>query len=295
MGFWLWTLVGILILIIIFLVVKIITLGTAAREIRTAFADRLTSDTNTLIDLSCRDRNMRQLADEINTQLRLLRRERHRFWQGDSELKEAITNISHDLRTPLTAICGYLDLLEREETSETVRRYLKIIANRTDVLKQLTEELFRYSIVVSTLEDNTEETLILNHVLEESISAYYATLKSRGIRPHITLPEQKLTRILNKNALSRILGNVLSNALKYSDGDLIITLTNNGEMIIANHASHLDDIQVGKLFDRFYTVENARKSTGLGLSIAKILTEQMGGTITANYHDDVLSIHILFP
>lgn len=104
-------------------------------EIHTEFQERLSSDTNTLIDISSSDPHLRKLASEINIQLRLLRKERHRYQQGDLELKEAITNISHDLRTPLTAINGYLDLLEREEKSETVHCYLSQIQNRTDVLK----------------------------------------------------------------------------------------------------------------------------------------------------------------
>ena len=102
-------------------------------EIHTEFQERLSSDTNTLIDISSSDPHLRKLASEINIQLRLLRKERHRYQQGDLELKEAITNISHDLRTPLTAINGYLDLLEREEKSETVHCYLSQIQNRTDV------------------------------------------------------------------------------------------------------------------------------------------------------------------
>mgnify|MGYP000817906263 CR=1 FL=1 len=97
-------------------------------------------------------------------------------------------------------------------------------------------------------------------------------------------------------ACSRLFGNLISNALKYSDGDLEITLKDTGEIIFSNHASRLDEIQVGRLFDRFYTVETASsRSNGLGLSIARVLTEQMGGTISAGYEDGVLQICILFP
>ena len=89
---------------------------------------------------------MRKLANAINKELRKLRTERCRFQQGDFELKNAVTNISHDLRTPLTAICGYLELSEQEEKSESVNRYIEIIKERVDILKQLSEELFRYSV-----------------------------------------------------------------------------------------------------------------------------------------------------
>lgn len=112
---------GILLLVIFALIVKVYFLHKSAKEIAEAFRDRLTTDTNTLIAISSRDPYIRHLASEINKELRLLRKERHRYQQGDLELKEAVTNISHDLRTPLTAINGYLDLLEKEEKTGTHR------------------------------------------------------------------------------------------------------------------------------------------------------------------------------
>jgi hypothetical protein len=282
-----------LLLIIIALCIKIYLLQKAAKEIEEAFADRLITDTNTLIAISSCDKHMRKLANAINIQLSKLREERHRFVQGDKELKNAVTNISHDLRTPLTAICGYLELLEQEEKSVTVEQYIGIIANRTEVLKQLTEELFRYSVIITT-EEHEKEQVVINTVLEESIAAFYAALKEKKITPDIHMPERKVSRYLDRSALSRVFSNLLNNAMKYSDGDLDITLSETGEITFSNMASGLNEVQVGKLFDRFYTVEAARKSTGLGLAIARALVEQMNGTISATYENDRLSIRILF-
>ncbi|MDE5671582.1 MAG: histidine kinase [Eubacterium sp.] len=140
----LWALIGIMAVIIIVLVIRIVLLRKSAKEIETAFADRLITDTNTRIDISSQDKCMRSLAASINVQLRKLREEHHRFVQGDTELKNAVTNISHDLRTPLTAISGYLDLLEKQEKSEETERYLSIIRERCENLKHLTEELFKF-------------------------------------------------------------------------------------------------------------------------------------------------------
>jgi hypothetical protein len=290
---WLWAVIFCLLLIIIALCIKIYLLQKAAKEIEEDFADRLITDTNTLIAISSYDKHMRKLANAVNIQLRKLREERHRFAQGDTELKNAVTNISHDLRTPLTAICGYLELLEQEEKSETVERYIDIIANRTEALKQLTEELFRYSVIVTT-EEHEKEQVVLNTVLEESIAAFYAALNEKEITPNIHIPEIKISRYLDRSALSRVFSNLLNNAMKYSDGDLDITLSETGEITFSNMASSLNEVQVGKLFERFYTVEAARKSTGLGLAIARTLVEQMNGTIYATYENDRLSIHILF-
>ena len=295
MEFWLLVVIGILLIIIIILSIKILLVQKTAREIETAFAERLMTDTNTLIDISYQDKTMRKLAERLNIELRKLRKERHRFNHGDLELKEAVTNISHDLRTPLTAICGYLELLDREEKTETVNRYIKIIKDRVDILTQLSEELFRYSVIISTKDNIIQEHVVLNTVLEESIAAFYTALTERNIVPEIEIPETKVMRMLDRSALSRVFSNLISNTIKYSDGDLKIVLSERGEVTFSNMASGLDEIQVGRLFDRFYTVEAARKSTGLGLAISKTLVEEMNGTISAKYENSRLSIHILFP
>ena len=292
---WLIILCTVLAIIVVILSTKIILMRKATEEICTEFSEKLKSDTNTLISISTSDKAMSRLANDINVQLRELRKLRHRFVQGDKELKSAVTNISHDLRTPLTAINGYLDLLDNVEKSETAGRYIKIIKNRTEVLKQLTEELFRYSVITSPEYDNTTELVAVNGVLEESIIDFYAALQERKITPNISMTENKVMRKLNRAALSRIFSNLINNVIKYSDGDLDITLTDTGEITFSNMASELSEVQVERLFDRFYTVENARKSTGLGLSIARILIEQMNGTITAQYENGKLSICIQLP
>ncbi len=107
------------------------------------------------------------------------------------------------------------------------------------------------------------------------------------------MPEKPVVRTLDRSALSRVFSNLLTNAVKYSDGDLDITLFETGEITFANTAPGLDEVQVGRLFDRFYTVEAARKSTGLGLAIARTLIEQMGGAIAARYEEGRLVIHII--
>ena len=295
MEIWLWAVICIPMLIIAALIVKVYLLKKSANEIETAFAERLITETNTLIDISSGDRHMRSLANSINRQLRELRNERHRFQQGDTELKNAVTNISHDLRTPLTAIFGYIDLLEKQEKSAETERYINIIKDRCEMLMQLTEELFRYSVITSTFNSDTPEKLEMNNVLEESIAAHYALISQNNIVPDISITEKKIVCNLNKNALLRIFQNIISNAVKYSDGDLKIELKDDGEIIFSNHAEKLDEVQVGRLFDRFYTVQTADKSTGLGLSIAKMLTQQMKGSITADYSDCSLNIRIKFP
>lgn len=294
MKYLLFTAIILLSLTVVILAVKLYLLKRTAREIEHSFKEKLRMDTNTLIDVPFRDKDMISLTNTLNKDLALIRELRHRYNQGDVELKNAIANISHDLRTPLTAICGYLELLEEAEKSDEVKKYLDIIENRTKNLKQLTEELFKYSIVASAEENLRLEKISLNSAIEECIAEYYVALQKRNIIPEIKITDKKIERTLDKIALSRILSNILSNAVKYSDGDLQIELNDSGEIFFSNTASSLDETQVKKLFNRFYTVENARTSTGLGLSIARTLAERMNGDISATYIDPRLVICIKF-
>ncbi|MCI9229417.1 MAG: HAMP domain-containing histidine kinase [Dorea sp.] len=288
-----WKILVFFLLVIIFaLLLKIFYMRKAIREIKRGFSEKLYTDTNTPIMLSSHDKLVSSLANDINVELKELQKQKHRYIQGDKELKNAITNISHDLRTPLTTICGYLSLLDKEEKSEHIARQLSIIKNRTFALKQLVEELFRYTTIISDTENSVYTETVINNVLEDCISSYYAMFKEKGITPNINLCEQKIVRSVDKTALLRIFNNVIDNAIKYSEGDLIISLFENGKIVFSNHTSDLNEIQIGKLFDRFYTVNTARKSTGLGLSIAKALIEKMDGNISADYSNNVLSIII---
>lgn len=274
---------------------RLCRLRRAVREMADGFADRLATGSNTLIDLPCRDPAVRRLGETLNTQLRLLRRERQRFRRGDAELKQAVTNLSHDLRTPLTGILGYLDLLEREALPPGAARYLAVIRERADLMKQLTEELFRYSVVLTGEAGTARQPVSLSRALEESLAAFYLPLSARGITPKIHLPAEPVVRLLDPGALARVLANLLSNAVKYSDGDLEVTLSETGELCFVNTAAGLSEIEAGRLFDRFYTVETARGSTGLGLSIARVLTERMGGALTADYRSGRLFLYLRFP
>lgn len=292
---WIFVLCAILIITSAILSIKILLIYKSIKEIRRGFSEKLEDDTNTLISISSTDKAICALANDINIQLRKLRKQQLRFQLGDTEIKNAVTNISHDLRTPLASICGNLDLLEQEELSEAASRYTEVVRNRSEVLTQLTEELFRYSVIMTAESDGIKEPVIINNVLEECIAASYTALTERNIFPDIQMPQEKIIRNLDRSALARVFSNLLNNAVKYSDGDLKITLYQTGEIIFSNTASGLTEVQVGKLFDRFYTVETARKSTGLGLAITRTLVEQMKGTIYANYKNSILSICILFP
>lgn len=289
-----WILVALLGVLLLILAGKVYTLRKSARQLREGMAQQLERETNTLLSVSSGDREMRALADALNGQLAQLRAERQRYQHGDLELKEAITNISHDLRTPLTAIVGYLALLEGEEKSETVERYLSQISNRTQVLHQLSEELFAYALLTAPQPLHPQQ-VDLRALVEEALLSYCGAMEQRGMEPTIQLPEGRVERNLDPTAAGRVLSNIISNALKYSAGDFSVTMTPDGVITFANSAPDLNPVLVQRLFDRFFTVETARHSTGLGLSIAKLLTQQMEGTLEAKYQEGQLVITLSFP
>ena len=275
--------------------VRLYLLRRAIREAADELDEKLRTDTNTLISISSGDRAIRALAARMNRQLAALRRERLRLQNGDAELKTAVTNISHDLRTPLTAICGHIELLLQEPLPETAARRIEIIRERAETMRDLTEEMFKYSVINASADDLRMAPVSLNDVLEQSIAGLYGALTARGIQPQIEMPNAPVVRALDEAALRRVFDNVIGNAARYSDGDLSVALAPDGEIRIVNSAANLTAVQAARLFDRFYTVNSARGGTGLGLSIAKGLTEKMGGEIGADVRAGRLCVRIRFP
>lgn len=176
-----------------------------------------------------------------------------------------------------------------------MERYVSIIEERAEAMKKLTEELYSYSLIANAEEPAELEEICLNRVLEDCIMEYYAAMTEQGITPKIEITERKILRRLHKDHVDRTISNVISNAIKYSLGDFEIRLTDEGEMTFTNAAPDMTALQVERLFDRFFTVETGRNSTGLGLAIARTFVEQMGGSIDASLADGRLTIRMSFP
>ncbi len=283
------------VIINVLLLIKVIAMRQSVKELRIDFEERTRVHTNTLLRVSSRDREIKSLATSMNETLVKLRDSYNRYEQGDNEVKTAITNIAHDLRTPLTAILGYLELSDELDQSEDMKRYLSIIKERALHMKKLTEELFNYSVLSTEEIQEEKQEVNINQVLENCIMDFYPSFSERGIEPVLDITEKKITGLYYASYVERIITNLLSNALKYSDGDLEISLSDSGKFRIANTAKDLSNVEVNKLFDRFFTVENARNnSTGLGLSIVRLFAQRMDCELKAEYVDGKLVIEIDF-
>ena len=278
----------------LFLIAKILVMRSEISNIGKSLENILKSDTNKLITISTNDRELKKLANTLNKSLKELRTLELEYKNGNRELKSSITNISHDLRTPLTAIRGYLDLMEKGNLTKKQIDYVNIIDDKVKELTSLTEQLFDYSKTIDVEGQMKKEDICLNDVLEDSMASFYSLFVERSITPKIEICDEKVMRMVNKNALKRIFENIISTANKYSQGDFYVKMDRDGTIVFKNKTDSIDPVSLEKIFDRYYTVRNAKKSNGIGLSIAKQLVNLNGGTIDAKYEEGSLVIVVKF-
>ena len=290
MSNWLYVTFSILLLICITLVLKIYSIKKSIKEIQKSIENILNTDTNNLILIS--DASVKKLAIFLNKELKEMRKQKLQYEYGNQELKRNITNVSHDLRTPLTAIKGYIELLKEESLTQNGRKYISVINRKTEELTELTEQLFDFAKILDTDMVLTKEKCYLNELLEEVLASYYPIFKEKDIVPEVLICKEKVEKELNKASMIRVFENIFSNVVKYSNGNFKVELKNDGEIIFSNKATSLDATTVQKIFDRYFSVENAKESTGIGLSIAKQLVELNGGSISADYVKNVLVIEV---
>ncbi|MBR5421578.1 MAG: HAMP domain-containing histidine kinase [Lachnospiraceae bacterium] len=277
------------------LFLRLFILRASLKELGRDYSEHAGLDSNTLLGVSCRDRGLCELASRMNDSLRQMRQSYQLYKQGDKRMRDMLTNVAHDIRTPLTAIGGYLELAQRLDQSAEMRKYLDIVGERVRYMKNLAEELFEYLLIRDMEAPADKQDVFLNQLLEDTLMSYYPQLTEKGIEPRVEITEQRIMRKLDPLYTRRVLNNLISNAMKYSAGDLFVRLTETGTLEISNRTEELSPIQVSRLFDRYYTVENAQSGTGLGLSIVRTLLDKMGATAEGEYKDGRLLIRVEFP
>ena len=281
-------------------VVKIVLLRRGFDELTENIEDQVKGQTQVPVTLSTSDPHAQRAAETINRELTNLQKERNDYLDGNRKVAEAVTGISHDIRTPLTAINSYLDLMAEETDEELKAQYLERIKSRTLSLSGLADELFKYSTSADparyTVQDefSSTESVDICRVLEECILSFYAAFKKKGIEPQIELPDNPVNVYCDRKSADRIFENIISNALKYADGSLDIRLDDSGFAVFSNPAPDLTPVSAAKLFDRYYTVNEGSESTGLGFSIAKELITRNGGTIGSELKDGIFSVIVRF-
>lgn len=258
------------------------------------------NDTNKKINLQIKVKEINELAIQLNHIINHYKIEKIAISKAQHEFKEEITNISHDLRTPLTSIAGYVQMLESEKTSkEKKAEYYSIIRRRIDTLIKMLDEFFEFTRIESDEYPLQLEKINANNVLADVISLFYYDFISKGEEPSIQIPSTPIYIYADKDALKRVYQNLIKNYLNHGTGNISISVKDEGNHVcitFKNYAPNIDSADAEKLFKRFYTADKSRtkKTTGLGLSIVKKLVTKMNGEIKANVEDSFLIINVTF-
>ena len=287
----------ILIIIVLLLVLYIALLQHQFSNINRQLEKRLAGNIRQPISLQLINRALNQLTANINKSLKAEENLRLCSVREEKKFKELIANISHDLRTPLTAIKGYQQLLGSSELTEDQQKKLGIARKHADELGHLIEHFFEYSYLLNAESKLNIEKINLTYVVTECLAASIDTFEKRGLMVHIeeTAPVFVLA---DQEMLVRIVQNLIQNCIAHSASNIIVKIFTMENAIISfeNSMENATEIDVNCLFDRFYTTDQARrKSTGLGLSIVKMLAEQMGGTVSASLQGEGLAIVVELP
>lgn len=237
-----------------------------------------------------------ELVNRINSVLESSFQVKNMALHREEELRETMANLSHDIRTPLTSLEGYFYLLKENHSPEEQHRYMEIMEERIGRLREMLEELFMYTKLQDEEYRLEMERVSLTKLTQQSVLSFYEELKKRGITPEVAMPEQNIEIEGNEAAVSRVLQNIMKNALEHSVGDLSLQLYEQegcAFFVCSNRVAHPQDIDIEQVFKRFYRADAARtrSSTGLGLSIASGLMVKMEGELTASLEEDTFMIH----
>ena len=256
-------------------------------------------DSNMLIHREFDLGGIGMLSDRLNDLLELRRKEKQYYQEKETLIADTYTNLSHDIRTPLTSLDGYFQLMEACENVEEQRRYLNIIHERIHSLNEMLEELFMFTKLKNESYRLELTSCCINRILKETVFSYYDDWVRREIQPDIQITEEQLYIDGNKQGLSRIIQNVIKNGLDHGEKKIRIVLKreqNQAVLRISNQVTASEQIDIEHVFDRFYKADAARSktSTGLGLSIAREFVRRMNGEIGAKIEENEFIVEMRF-
>ena len=289
----LYSVIVVLSILVITLLIRVVTTNIELKNITRELKEITEKDTNLLLSTSSGDKSIKILVDSLNKELKKLLSLKREYTKGIFDVKKSAENIAHDIRTPLTVIKGYVDLLEKEELSEEGRKYLEIIKGRVDYMKEMIDELF-LSLSMKSRGVLNLSNIDAKSILEEALVSYYNEFKKKGMSPSLMTPNEKVIIKADSKALYRAYSNIISNALKYGEGEFKVEMDEKGNTIFSNLAPNMDSVEANKLLDRYYTISDAKASSGIGLSISKEILQEMGGELKVKLENQRLYISIIY-
>lgn len=292
---------------IVIIVLSILLLGTLIKNglqkrnlkaLTKEFEILLREEGNGELHLGSPSSDMEKFVEVVNHYLEKTKENQLAVEKKEQQLKDEIANISHDLRTPLTSMKGYLRLLKETQEEKEREEYLGVIQRKTEQLQELVEQLYEYTSVKDRVQSVKLEQVELYSFFCNQVLSYYQNFEEKGIE--VQLSEEKVYQVMaDVNALNRVFGNLIGNALKYGEDFWQIKFEDTEEcvrMIFKDPAGKLTEEDVEHLFDRFYMQEESRTlgGSGLGLTIAKMFMENMGGDMKAELEEACLKIILTF-
>lgn len=270
------------------------------KDICRQLAFLLKNESNMLITSDIETGGIGRLRDSLNELLSRQRGEKVRYQEKEKMISEIYTSLSHDIRTPLTSLDGYFQLLETSEDPKEQDRYIQIIQERISSLKEMLEELFLFAKLKNDSYQIELSVCCFSSILKETVFSYYDEWQRRGLKPEIQIPGERLYFTGNEQALRRLIQNVIKNGLDHGKDKIGICLYRNEGMLhlkISNQTDHPEKIDISRVFERFYKADGARSrtSSGLGLSIARELAVKMGGEMQAGISGEEFWIEAVFP
>jgi len=270
------------------------------RNIKKELKNLRSIKTNQQLRIVAPNKNIEEMIGEINFILEKSQNDRIAHEKSESELRKQIANISHDLRTPLTSILGYVQLIKDESTSEEEKQeYLDIIEKRSKVLQNLITSFYDLSRLEANEYDLEFKKVNVESLLREIVAAFYNDFIDRGFEVEVDLQEKLPIIVADENAIIRVFTNIFQNALKHGNKTMVISQRQEAGMIISTFSNRVENFtqeDLEHVFDRFFTVDRMRtgQNTGLGLTIVKKLTESMGHEVSASLEDEVFTIEVRF-
>lgn len=292
--------IGVLSVLILILIGILISYKRQVKDICRQLRFLQECDSNMLITTEMKKGHIGELVELLNTLLKERKKERADYQKKEQMIADIYTNLSHDIRTPLTSLDGYFQLLEETQEENDRKRYIQIIQERIESLKEMLEELFTYTKLQNGTYELKLEPQNVGQILKETVFSYYDDWAEQEISPQFEITEEPVWIRGNKQALRRTIQNIIKNGLDYGNKEIRIQLSRNEkqmELVFQNKIEPGEQIDISRVFERFYKADKARSksSTGLGLSIAKGFVEKMHGEIAAEIKEDWFCIKISFP
>lgn len=255
------------------------------------------------VQVASPDKELELLAEQLNHYIEAYHTLKYSHEKSVQSIRDEITNLSHDLRTPLTSILGYLDFLNEENLTEEQEESLMVIKRRAYNLNGLIEQLYEYARLKNGDSAVRSEQIDLFKTLKEHLLSFYTEFEQKNINLELQFPKDERPIWIqgDQNYMNRVLINLTSNTIKYSGGEALISLTCVEHRVNITYRSFRGtqtDYDIMHMFDRFYKKDNARRvteSSGLGLTIAKLYLERMNGSIEARGDETYLYITCILP